>query len=126
MRIYIAGPYTPSSNDKHECIREAAFNVDIAIQVALELIELGHYPFVPHLSHYLHVNPACKRDFGQDFYYQYDNSFLYHWAEALYYIAPSRGADAELELAKILGLEVFYSLDKVPRNLKSKTNGEKK
>jgi len=114
MRIYIAGPYTPNSNNKHHCIQEAAHNVDRAVRIGIELIEKGHYPFVPHLSHYLHVNPACKGDLGQAFYYEYDNSFLIYWAEALFFIAPSKGANAELELAKKLGLKIFYSLDDVP------------
>lgn len=114
MRIYVAGPYSPKSNDKHKCIQEAAYNVDRAIRTALKLIEKGHHPFVPHLSHYIHINPACKKDLGQEFYYEFDNSFLDHWAEALFYIAPSFGADNELLRAKKLGLRIFYSLEEVP------------
>ena len=41
-------------------------------------------------------------------------TFLEIWAEALLYLAPSRGADKELERAKELGLRIFYSIDEIP------------
>ena len=114
LRIYVAGPYTPKSKNPHAAIQEAAQNVHRAITVALVLISKGHYPFVPHLTHYIHTNPMCKRDLGEEFYYRYDNTFLEHWAEALFYMGPSKGADAELTLAKKLGLKIFRSFDEVP------------
>jgi len=113
MRIYVAGPYSPKTKNTHTAVQEVAHNVDKAIEVAVKLIEKGHYPFVPHLSHYIHVNPACTKDYG-NWYYDFDNSFLIHWAEALFYIEPSFGADNEVKLAMKLGLPVFYSLDEVP------------
>ncbi|MHA1280806.1 MAG: hypothetical protein ACTSQ8_26965 [Candidatus Helarchaeota archaeon] len=113
LRIYVAGPYSPKSDNKHTCIQEVAHNVDRAVRIGLILISKGHYPFIPHLTHYIHTNPFCKTDLGS-WYYEYDLTFLYHWAEALYYIAPSKGADRELEIAKKLGLKIFYSLDEVP------------
>jgi len=115
LRIYIAGKYTPQTKDVHTAAQEAAHNVHKAIVVAIALIEKGHLPFVPHLSHYIHIDPACNIDFGNTFYYEYDNSFLIHWAEALFYIEPSHGADNELKLAKELGLKIFYSLDEVTK-----------
>jgi len=56
---------------------------------------------------------SVDRDDG-DWWYEHDNTFINHWAEALYYLAPSKGADAELKLAKKLGLKIFYKLDEVP------------
>lgn len=114
MRIYVAGPFTPLSDDKHKCIHEASQNVHRAIRVALKLIEKGHYPFVPHLGYYIQVNPAYKKDLGQEFFYAYDNTFLDYWAEALFYIAPSFGTDNELIRADKLGLIIYYSLEDVP------------
>jgi len=111
LRIYVAGPYTPTTKNLHDAAREAHQNVQRAIKIALELIRKGHYPFVPHLSHYIHLN--CELDLG-DWWYEYDNTFLEYWAEALFYIAPSKGADAELKLAEKLGLRIFRSLDEVP------------
>ena len=118
LRIYVAGPYSAKTKadhilTAHTVIQEVARNVDKAIEIGLSLIEKGHYPFIPHLSHYIHTNHFCKKDYGY-WYYEFDNTFLYNWAEALYYISSSGGADAELELAKKLGLQVFYNLDDVP------------
>jgi len=113
MRIYIAGPYTPKSKDPHKAVKEAHSNVDRAIRVAIKLIEKGHYPFIPHLTHYIHVHPECK-DLGSKFYYQYNLSFLQYWAEALFFIAPSKGANMEKDLAEKLGLPIYYRLDQVP------------
>lgn len=113
MRIYVAAPYSARTKNTHTAVQEVAHNVDKAIRVAIKLIEKGHYPFVPHLSHYIHTNMSCPKDYG-DWYYDYDNSFLTHWAEALFYVEPSFGADNELKLAKKLGLEIFFDLDEVP------------
>jgi len=111
MRIYIAGPYTPRSEHKHVAIREAAHNVHVAIVSAIKVLEKGHIPYVPHLTHYIHTNPECKREYN---WYAIDDTILEHWAEALLYLGSSPGADHELELAKELGLRVFMSIDEIP------------
>ena len=113
MRIYVAGPYTPKNCDLHDASRIAMKNVDKAIEVGNALIEKGHFPFIPHLSHYVHVHHSSKKDYGI-WYYRYDESFLKYWAEALFYISSSKGADDELKLAKDLGLKIFYCLEDVP------------
>ena len=118
MRIYIAGPYCPTGTTLHDASRIAQRNVDKAIEIANSLIEKGHDPFVPHLTHYIHTHYSCKRDYG-DWWYRHDNTFLEHWAEGLFYICSSKGADLELRLAKELNLKIFYSLEEVPCESKS-------
>lgn len=113
LRIYIAGPYCPINTTLHDASRIAQRNVDRAIEVFHKLKAKGHHPFVPHLSHYIHIHPTSLEDYG-DWWYGYDLTFIYNWANALYYIAPSRGADLELSLAQKLGLDIFYSVDEVP------------
>ena len=112
MRIYIAGPYAPTDTTLHNASRKAQQNVDKAIEVANALIEKGHYVFVPHLSHYIHIHYSCKRDY-HEWWYKEDNTFLEHWAEALFFIGESKGANQELELARKKGLVIFTSLDEV-------------
>lgn len=119
MRIYIACPYTPKSDNKHTCIQEAQHNVDRAIAVAVRLIDKGHIPFVPTLSHYIHISPFCRKDYGE-LWYKIDQSFITDWAEALYYVDKSKGTDGELKLAKKLGLKIFYSIDEIPDGRKDK------
>jgi hypothetical protein len=55
-----------------------------------------------------------EKDFSKDFYYGLDNTFLELWANAFFFIDPSPGANRELELAKKLGLKIFYRLEDVP------------
>src|SRR3990167_5531410 len=105
LRIYVAGPYTPHHHEGNNCLREAQQNVDHAIEVGNELISKGHYVYVPHLSHYL----ANAKDgtHSPPFWYSLDNTFIDLWANALYYISPSKGADAELSRAQSLGYVIF-------------------
>ena len=113
LRIYVAGPYCPQNCSLHEASQVAQRNVDKAIEVGNWLIEKGHFVFIPHLSHYIHTHYSCTKDYG-NWWYEEDNTFLEHWAEAIFHIGSSRGVDAELELAKKLGLQIFFQLSDVP------------
>lgn len=111
LRIYIAGPYSPVNENKHSCIQEAAQNVDKAISVGLKLMKKGHYVFIPHLSHFVHTHHECDREWP---WYDIDNTFLKYWANALFYIGSSKGADNELKYAKKLGYLTYLRLEDVP------------
>jgi len=111
LRIYVAGPYRPKTEDVHEAVRLAAHNTNKAISVGLELMKRGHIVYIPHLSHFIHTHPECDREYG---WYAFDNSFINYWAEALYYISASYGADNERKLAERLKLKIFTSMDQVP------------
>ena len=109
MRIYIAGPYTGKSDDKHQIPKEVQRNVDHAIEIFHKLKDDGHQPYVPHLSHYLHLHPSGM-DSGDTWYYEYDLTFIEHWAEAIFMLEGwkgSYGSVLELERAKELNLKVF-------------------
>lgn len=113
MRVYVASPYCPrNAQSLHDAPRIAQHNVDKAIEVANRLIEEGHIPFVPHLTHYIHIHYSCKRDYDE-WWYTYDNSFLRYWAEALLYLDSSKGTNKELKLAKKLGLKIYYSVEEI-------------
>lgn len=109
LRIYVAGPYTPKEGTLHDAARIAFQNTKKAMLIGNELIYKGHYPYVPHLSHFMQQD--MDRDIG-DKWYDIDNVWLDR-CEALYYISPSWGADKELERAKKQGLQIFYHLDEV-------------
>lgn len=112
-RIFIAGPYCPYGADPHDAIRLAQQNVDKAIEIANAIHDLGHYAFVPHLTHYLHAHYSCKKD-RKNWYYEYDNTFLDLWATALFFLKESPGASKELIRAEGLGKKIFYSLEEIP------------
>ena len=135
-RIYVAAPYSSQNfahvldewhlseltNDLiasfqttiHDVTREVQDHVDKAIEAGNAIHDKGHYAFVPHLTHYLHIHYSCKVDRGV-WYYDYDNTFLDHWATSFLYLASSYGADLELDRAKKLGLKIYYNLDEIPR-----------
>jgi hypothetical protein len=98
--IYIASPYT---------IGDVAANVRVQIEAAHLILDTGHCPVVPLLSHFLHIHR--QRPY-QD------------WTEMGLAIIPrvdivlrlpgeSRGADEEVRLAVKLGIPVAHGLDEL-------------
>ena len=55
LKIYIAGPYTPKGADIHDAARIAHKNAHRAIRAGISVIEKGHVPFIPHLTHFIHL-----------------------------------------------------------------------
>ncbi len=111
LKVFIAGPYTPSDSDLHDASRVAHRNTIKAIKAGIKLIERGHIPFIPHLTHFIHLE--TEKPLPAEFYYRYDMVWLQH-CDALLYLGNSEGANKELQKAKELGLEIFYSIEKVP------------
>lgn len=101
-KVYIAGPI--STGDQ-------LANVNAALQVWSELLRAGFVPFCPHWSAIQHIhNP----ELDHAAWLEYD----FHWVEAcdavLRMPGYSKGADAEEEHAKALGIPVFYYDDGFP------------
>ena len=114
MKIYIAGPYTPKTDNVHDAPRIAHQNVRKAIIAALKLIKKGHYPFVPHLSHFMHLENDEPTE--SSYWVDYDLKWL-EACDAILLLPgweESSGARREYEEAKKLGLKVYFSVDEVP------------
>lgn len=122
LLIFVSGPYSAPTEEG------MVANTERAMAVALELVGRGHWPFIPHAhTHYWHryvrrvtgaripEGTALPDDhiFPANFFYDWDN-FILDRCDALYYDAPSPGADAELARAESLGLAIFRSMDEVP------------
>ena len=106
--IYVSGPYSADTLDGK------LQNTQTAIDVGIELIRKGHVVIIPHLSHYTDMRAQEKDiDIPWSEWMRQDLAIL-EKCDALYYIAPSRGADIELARAKELGLKIYYSVDEVP------------
>jgi hypothetical protein len=108
LRIYIAGPYSAPT----AAARLA--NVTAAIDAAFVLLAKGHFPFIPHLTHFVDER-AIERQIPLDWedYIRWDLAWL-RQCEAFLYLGSSRGADIELQVAKDLGLMLFHSIEEVP------------
>lgn len=108
MITYISGPYSADTEEGR------LTNTINAIQAGIGIMQKGHYPLIPHLSHftdsyaqYLGIKFTWEQWMAQDL------AFL-EKCDAILYLASSKGADIELARAKELGLQIFYSLDEVP------------
>ena len=100
MKIYIAAPYTNG---------DVAQNVRKVMEVANILMDRGHYPYIPHLTHFQHIYfPRPYED-----WLKLDNAFIPSCDALLRLEGKSSGADKEVELAKKLGLKIFYNLSEI-------------
>ncbi|KKN23742.1 hypothetical protein LCGC14_0901760 [marine sediment metagenome] len=103
LRVYVAGPFSADSGGSRFSNRCRAENAGRDIMLR------GHDAHVPHAATaHLHGEYPYERFMRLDF------GIIERWANALYYIGPSPGADRELELAEKLGLLIFKSLAEVP------------
>ena len=104
MLVYVAGPYSKG---------DMAVNVHNAIQVANKILELGHIPYLPHLTHFWHlVTPKPYQT-----WLEIDRSILIRCDCVFRMSGDSQGADGEVILAGQLGLPVYYSLEDLPNVL---------
>jgi hypothetical protein len=113
LTIYVAGPYTPKTTNVHDASRLAQQNTDRAIRAGIECMKKGHIPYIPHLTHYILLQMHDDEVVAPELWYEFDNKWLKD-CNALLYLAPSPGADAELEYAKAHGLTVFRSIEEIP------------
>ena len=110
LKIYIAAPYSAETEE------ERRKNTEAAIDTALTLFQKGHFPYIPHLTHWVD-----KRAKGTDITMGWKDYMRWHkpWLEicdAFLYLGSSKGADLELQIAKDLNKLVFYSIDEIPIN----------
>ena len=99
----------PKDCSMHDASRVAYHNTRRAIRKFIELEKKGHEPFVPHLSHFIHLE--LEEDLSPGFWYEYDLTFLDHWAEAINMLKgweKSHGSRLELERAQELNLIIMY------------------
>lgn len=103
MRVFVSGPY--GDKNPEDIIQR---NVDKAGQTGRDLMAMGYQVYVPHTMS--HGWEKDKRLTTEQFY-KLDKSFLRFWAEAIYRIpGDSVGADAEMALAKELGLVILMPI----------------
>lgn len=108
MKIYIAGPYTASSKADIEK------NVRDAIDTGIAVLKKGHYPYIPHLTHYVDLrSKQINAGLKWEDYIEWDHIWL-DFCDALLYLGQSRGANIELEYAKQSGKKIFYNLNEIP------------
>ena len=97
MRVYVAGPY---SSDPVIGTRNAIRAGDI-------LWSNGHYPFIPHLTHFWHF--LIPHDYSE--WLAYDIEWLKQCDALVRLTGESGGADEEVLTAVTLGIPVYYGVE---------------
>ncbi|MDP8234119.1 MAG: DUF4406 domain-containing protein [Candidatus Saelkia tenebricola] len=112
LKIYIAAPYSAKTE------KERKENAEASINTALTLFKKGHFPYIPHLTHWVD-----KRAKETKVVMEWEDYMKWHkpWLEAcdaFLYLGSSKGTDLELQVAKDLGKIIFYSIDEIPVSTK--------
>lgn len=102
-KVYVAGPYTSG---------DPAINTRQAMLAGHALMEAGHFPFVPHLFHFMHLLIPQPYEVwtAQDF------AWLPVCDALIRLPGESRGADAEVKAAEELRIPVYYSVEEFLRH----------
>jgi len=108
LLVYVAGPYSGNTAERIER------NVEAAVDAGIAVFQRGHFPYVPHLTHYVDLR-AKKTGVTLEWedFIRWDLPWLER-CDALLYLASSKGADLELRFAKKLGKRIFTSIEEVP------------
>lgn len=96
-RIFISGPYT---------LGDVAENVANAIDAATQLLDAGFYPYVPHLTHFWHLQH--QRDY--ETWMELDEVWLRQCDYMLILPGESKGVEREIEVARQLRIPCFDSI----------------
>ena len=105
IKIYVAGPYSNGN---------IVDNVDIAIQYASELVDMGYAPFCPHLYHFVEI--YNKKTW--DSWMKIDLEFLSRCDVLIRIPGESIGADIEVAEAIKSGIPVLNNLEEAEEFIK--------
>jgi hypothetical protein len=108
LRIYIAGPYTAPT------LADVTANVERAIDAGLAVWQKGHWPYIPHLTHWIDQRAQARElSITYDDYLALDMAWL-RCCHALLLLAHSPGANRELAQATALRLRIFHTIEEIP------------
>jgi hypothetical protein len=111
MYIYVAGPYRNHPGGYVEAVRDMCVVSD-------KLYEMGHIPFNPLLNHYWEQltmpTEGMTPEEEHRHWMEWDLAWLRVCDGILRLPGHSAGADEEVEVAKELGLAVYYGLHEIP------------
>jgi hypothetical protein len=119
MFIYVSGPYSAPSEPEATRRNKVEENIRLANDAAVEIAKKGHVPFVPHsMMDEWEDDGRLGRDRAMELCHQWVKK-----CDALYFIAPSPGAETERALAKQHKIPIYRSLDDIPDASPALTSG---
>ena len=115
MLIMICGPYRSGTGNNPELIQK---NMDKLEAMALPIFRKGHIPMIGEWVANPLIELAGSKQVGdaifKELQYPTAHRLLTKCDAVLRIEGASKGADQDVELAKELGLKVYYSLDQIP------------
>lgn len=118
MFILIAGPYRGGTNDDPVLMKK---NLDRLEEVALPLFRAGHVPFIGEWIALPLMRAGGSKKIGDDVYneiaYPVAKRLLQKCDAVLRLPGESKGADQDVQIAKDLGLKIYYKLEDVPKEM---------
>ena len=77
------------------------------------MIRRGHYPYIPHLTHYVDMVRQSKLALKWEDHLDWGLAWLDR-CDAILYLGFSKGTEIELKYAQSKGKLVFRNIDEVP------------
>ena len=118
MMILIAGPYRSGTNNDPILIKQ---NLDKLEAMALPIFRKGHVPMIGEWVANPLIEMAGSKEVGDEIFQeiQYPTAHrLLKKCDAILRIeGASKGADQDVEIAKKLGLKIYYKLEEIPEDL---------
>lgn len=115
MLILIAGPYRSGTNNDPKLIQA---NMDRLEAPALPLFRKGHIPMIGEWVANPLIELAGSKEIGDAIFteiqYPAAHRLLAKCDAVLRIEGPSKGADQDVEIAKSMGLKVYYHLNEIP------------
>lgn len=115
MLIMIAGPYRSGTDNDPILIQR---NMDKLESMAIPIFQKGHISMIGEWVANPLIHLAGSKEIGDEIFnaYQYPvaHRILRKCDAILRVEGESKGADQDVELAKKLGLKIYYSLNEIP------------
>tara|TARA_R110002051_G_scaffold227845_1_gene290102 strand:- start:3440 stop:3796 length:357 start_codon:yes stop_codon:yes gene_type:complete len=115
MLILIAGPYRSGTNNNLNLIKK---NMDSLEAVALPIFRKGHVPMIGEWVANPLILLAGSKEVGDAIFneiqYPAAHRLLKKCDAILRIEGESKGADQDVEIAKELGLKIYYDLKDIP------------
>lgn len=115
MLILIAGPYRSGTNNDPELIQK---NMDRLESCALPIFRKGHIPMIGEWVANPLIERAGSKEVGdeifQEIQYPTAHRLLTKCDAILRIKGDSKGADQDVQIAKDLGLQIYYDVNEIP------------
>lgn len=115
MMILIAGPYRSGTNNDPQRIQK---NMDNLEAKALPIFRKGHVPMIGEWAANPLIELAGSKEVGDvifnEIQYPVAHRLLTKCDAILRIEGESKGADQDMEIAKNLGLKLYYDLNEIP------------